>query len=120
MKAHKLILLISLFILIIEIALFVLLYHYGWLSTWYKMSSLIVGMIWLFLYPLAIYTCYYHIYKGDKKGNLFEKILYGFSSDKLSALIFIPLLVSPLFLFDYICLFKEDYRKYKWNIENEQ
>ena len=53
--------------------------------------------------------------KNIKKSyeNRLTIYLYGF--DNISAIILIPLLVSPLFLIDYISIFKEDYRRYKWN-----
>lgn len=120
MKAHKIILFVTLSILVIEILIFFILYNYGVLSTFYKIISLIVGMIWLVFYPIGLYTCYYHIYKCDKKGTILEKILSGFAIDNFLALFGIPLLIAPFFIYDYILLFKEDYRKYDWNKKMNQ
>ena len=117
MKAHKIVLSITGIILIIEIIVYLILFKTGVLSNYYKMFSLILGMIWFFFYPIALYTCYYHIGKGDKKGTFLEKMLSGFAADNVFALLVIPLLIAPFFTYDYILLFKDDYRKHKWNKE---
>ena len=114
MKKHIIILSITISILVLEIIGLILIFTLDLLSEDKDLIwAIIIVMILLLFYPTALFTCYYHIWKDDKKGNIFENILYGF--DNISAIILIPLLVSPLFLIDYISIFKEDYRRYKWN-----
>ncbi len=114
MKKHKIVLSITFAIMIMEITGLILIFSLDILSEDMDLIwPIIIGMILLLFYPTALFTCFYHIGKCDRKGSIFENILYGF--DNIFAIILIPLLVSPLFLIDYISIFKEDYRRYKWN-----
>ncbi len=115
MKKHIIILSITISILVLEIIGLILIFTLDLLSEDKDLIwAIIIVMILLLFYPTAFFTYYYHIGKCDKKGNIFGLILFTLA-DTIVAIILIPLLVSPLFLMDYISIFKEDYRRYKWN-----
>ena len=115
MKNHNIVLSITFLILLFEVFGLVLIFGFNLIDDFYKRFWIILGMIWVFFFPIALYTCYYHISKEDKRGIIFDKVLSGFATDNIVAIVGIPLLVSPLFLLDYMFLVKEDYRRYRWN-----
>lgn len=76
-----------------------------------------VLLIWVSLFPMALYTCYRLIYLDERKGRALESFIHCVHGGIFGGVFFVPLLLSPIFIVDYIRFFKSDFRRSRSSVD---
>lgn len=118
MKVHIHLIIISIITLISSFILYFLLFRKNVEDIGLRVL-LVILFIWISFFPTAFYTCYRLIVLDDNKGRFLGSIITCIHGGLFGGVFFVPFIVAPIFIFDYIKFVKEDYRKYKYNKETQ-
>lgn len=114
-KNHKRIIIFSIILLLIVIILEIIGFALELEKpTPYNIAMSVFLLIWVVAYPSAFYTCYRLISDDNAKGRFLDGLIHATYGGISGGVFFIPLLLSPFLLVDYIYFFKQDYRNAKF------
>lgn len=114
MKKHFIIIFLT--ILIIILSIFISFFYFKNKLNETKEFNLIIYFSFLILccfFPISFYTCWRLISDESYKGVFLYKHLIKPMSGFLAGVIFVPFVLAPLFVPDYISYFKYDLKIYK-------
>lgn len=79
----------------------------------FNLITYIIFMILCCFYPIGFYTCWRLIADEDYKGIFLYKHLIRTTGGMFRGVFFVPFILAPIFIPDYISYFKYDLKKYK-------
>ena len=112
-KAHIIILITTACLILFLLSLII----YGYLTQKDELSigSTVLNIVlafWLGTFPISFYTCWRIAYTEEKEYNGFiSHLIYASRGNGISLIFLIPLFLSPIFIIQYIKLFRIDNEK---------